>query len=274
MSLPYPHSGHDYDSLLERWERLAREEGWRCETLGESGGFPVLMVAAGRQGAPEASDVYLSAGVHGDECAPPWALLEWAESRPSLLGSRQALVFPCLNPAGLVLNTRADADGIDLNRAFHDPAHPLVGLWQRALGDRRFDCALLLHEDYAATGIYLYELRHLDGDAPGGADGLDGALPALGPGRRAGESLLAACEPLIGRETSPEVDGNAFENGHFLRGREIAAAVEAHLEGGWPEAIWLFQRHADLCFTFETPSELALDRRVETHLRFLETALG
>src|SRR3712207_8217480 len=36
------------------------------------------------------------------------------------------LIFPCLNPWGLVNNTRADAEGRDLNRLFHTHTAPIV----------------------------------------------------------------------------------------------------------------------------------------------------
>jgi len=280
---PFPHGGHDYAALRAGWERLAAREGWRCETICEVGaqsggdsaeagdGFPVLMITAGRQGPPRPDDLYLSAGVHGDECAPPWALLAWAEASPPVLRSRQALIFPCLNPVGFVANTRFDSCGLDLNRAFHDASHPLVAAWHRALGARRFDCAVLLHEDYAASGIYLYELRHEQGTTESGmhepsvdaADAADVAIPG-------GAALLAACAELIPRERAVEIDGNEFDNGHFLRSREIEGVVAENLAGGWPEALWLFLRHSDRCFTFETPSELDLERRVATQRRFLE----
>lgn len=245
-------SGHDFEFLVEEWDRLCRDRGWKQTVIAEVDGYPVLAVENGIASEGGKDGIYVSAGVHGDECAPPWALLEWAESLAEGDGIRPMVLFPCLNPVGIIDNTRVDQDGVDLNRNFQNPDIPVIGAWQKFLEGRSFQVALNLHEDYDATGIYLYELARSES---------------------IGDSLLASCEDLIRRETSDLVDGSDFQNGLMQRevdDESLREVVERDLEGGWPEAIWLYLHYSKDSFTFETPSEMALDRRVATHRRFLE----
>ena len=61
--------------------------------------------------------VMLSAGVHGDEPAAPWALLSLV--RDGLLDRRFAYrMWPCTNPTGYEAGTRENAEGADVNRSF------------------------------------------------------------------------------------------------------------------------------------------------------------
>lgn len=244
------HSGHDYSLLLWRWESFAEQHGWKLETIATVNDMKVVVLQNAPAAEGECGGLYVSAGVHGDECAPVWGLLRWCESR-QCPADRPVTLFPCLNPYGLVENTRRDHLGVDMNRAFQHQTHPVVGAWMQFLQGRRFDVAVNLHEDYDATGIYLYEL------ARSGAPG---------------EELMKVCESVIPRETSVMVDGNEFENGilrRFSGEDDLRRVVESELEGGWPEAIWLYLYHAETAFTFETPSEMDLERRVEAHRRFL-----
>lgn len=246
-------SGHDVPFLVEQWRALAEARDWSCTVLIEADGFPVLAIENEASQARKGGGLYVSAGVHGDECAPPWALLEWAEAIEEN-GETPLLLLPCLNPGGVRDNTRTTPGGVDLNRGFQDGSIPLVGAWHSFLDGRCFDRAINLHEDYDATGIYLYELAR---------------------SASIGHDLLAACEEGIPREAADEVDGSEFENGLLRRDvdeESLRQVVEEDLEGGWPEAIWLYLEHAKDSFTFETPSEMELARRIAAHRDFLVAA--
>ncbi len=112
------------------------------------------IVALGGPGAPA---VIVTAGVHGDEQAAPWALLSLA--RDGLLDRGFAYrLWPCTNPSGYVLGTRESADGIDLNRSFgRGGSSPEARAMIAANSDRRFVLNLDLHEDFEADGFYCYE---------------------------------------------------------------------------------------------------------------------
>ncbi len=222
------------------------------EILHEIGGYPVIALLNEQAAAGDEGGLYVSTGVHGDECAPPWALLQWAESDPSVLRDVPAVMIPCFNPVGLLENTRHDGEGVDLNRNFQNSQLPLIASWQKFLEGRKFSMALNLHEDYDATGIYLYEIA--DDGSPG-------------------DEFMSACQDIIPRETADLVDGSDFENGmliHEADRDDLLRIVEEDLGGGMPEAIYLYLNHARSSITFETPSEMDKARRIATHLKFLE----
>jgi murein peptide amidase A len=248
----FSHSGHDYGVLFSRWEALASRAGLKFSIFCEEGGFPVIAIENDQALAGESDGVYLSAGVHGDECAPVWGLLHWAESDPVILRTRPVVIFPCLNPHGLVGNTRCDHRGLDLNRCFENLGCPLVKAWTAFLEGRRFALSLNLHEDYDAGGIYLYELSRDESR---------------------GDELLSACEDIIPREMAGTVDGSDFHRGLLTRSGDLERVVEEDLGGGYPEAILLFLRYCRNSYTFETPSEQDLPCRVHAHERFIAAAL-
>lgn len=258
----HTHSGHDYELLCHRWQALATDRGWNCSVLVEVGAYPILQIenalrigertSQALPGDPPAR--YFSAGVHGDECAAVWGLLFWAEQHAERLSEHPFLIFPCFNPYGLVHNTRHDQDGVDLNRMFHDPTHPVIGRWHAALAGHCFDRSIHLHEDYDATGIYLYELSR------------DSSL---------GEALIRSCEDIIPRERDGLVDGREFTSAVRCAGEaEVHMIVHEELRGGMPEAIYLFLNHSASSFTFESPSEFDLVRRIEVQRRFLDVVMG
>lgn len=248
-------SGHDVGFLYEEWDRLVSKKGWKKTEIFRAGDWSVFAVENEAAASGKEGGLYVSAGVHGDECAPVWGLLEWAGAHVEKLKDLPLVVFPCINPHGIVENTRLDGDGRDLNRNFQNPDLPVIAAWQTFLAGRKFDFAVNLHEDYDATGTYLYELARSES---------------------IGHRLLSACEKWVGRETAEQVDGSEFDNGLLRREvdeKSLREIVESDLGGGWPEAIWLYLHHARDSFTFETPSELDLSRRIAAHREFL-TALA
>jgi hypothetical protein len=244
---------HSYTDLKDRWDSLTKRNGWHSIELQSNSEYPVLAIENDAARKTTSGGFYLSAGVHGDECAPVWALLKWAESIESSapLNSRPLVILPCLNPYGLLENTRLDSRGTDLNRNFQNADLPLIGEWQRLLQGRQFDLAVNLHEDYDAAGIYLYELSR---------------NPSIG------DTLLHACEEIIPRETASEIDGTDMVNGLLERTDDIERIANEEL-GGWPESIWLYLKHSTNACTFETPSEMDLDRRIKAHRLFIENAI-
>ncbi len=87
--------------------------------------------------------IYISAGIHGDESAATEGLLAWAERNPELLEKLNFLLFPCLNPWGLISNSRYDSEGRDLNRSYHSSKVPQIALQMALFSDNAFDLALM-----------------------------------------------------------------------------------------------------------------------------------
>jgi len=241
------HRAHDVEALLGRWEEVARQAGLEWVELRP--GVPLLR-SAGDWKAERA--IYLSAGMHGDEPAATEGLIAWAESRIEQLREGSCMIVPCFNPDGLRSNTRHTVDGIDLNREFHQARHPLIAAWRAQIEGLQFRIALCLHEDYDATGTYLYE---------------------LGTGENSiGGECLDACSEFIPREAREEVEGRVMDRGLLFHGEDLRELLE-EMEEGLPEAIYLRVHHAPAVLTFETPSEFALDQRVTAQVRFVEAAL-
>ncbi len=248
-AFPLPHSGHDYALLLERWRKLAESCGLGVQEFGRDPQGPVLAISSPPVHAGHPA-IYLSAGVHGDECAPVWALLQWAETLGEKIRERPFFLLPCLNPYGLVENRRVNEADIDLNRKFQDGSIPVIGAWQSWIAGRSFSRCLVLHEDYDAVGIYVYEV----------SDSISVA-----------ENVLRAAETVIPRDLSEQIDGNEFSRGIAQRGDlDYGEIVEHHLGGGYPEALYLFLEMGAPSLTFETPSEMALDVRIAAHRRAIE----
>lgn len=244
--LPH-HRAHDARHLIQRWRVVAKNAGCKVRVLCEVEGLPVLVIesAAAQAGVPA---VYLSSGAHGDEPGSAWGLLTWAEKQVKKLKRGSFLIAPCLNPAGLMLNTRVDHRGIDINRRFHDADDVICGPWQRWIAGRAMQFGLCLHEDYDAQGIYLYELNHAR--------------------QTVGHDIIEKCSRVIAHEPRTSIDGQRAKKGVIRR-----RTLPTHLPG-MPEAIELHVRGCPVTLTFETPSEYDLDRRVRAQVKFIEAALA
>jgi len=231
-------SSHDYTYLMQRWRAVARGSGLRLVQIATVDGFPLYCLKSPALG--HRSGLYLSAGIHGDESAATEGLLAWAQRFQSQMRHLPLLIFPCLNPWGLVMNRRSDAVGNDVNRMFHGDEHPTAAAVRETAAPYAFDSAMLLHEDYDAQGVYLYELTK---------------RPAFG------DAILGAVEALIPKDQRSRVDGRRARDG-ILRPR---FSVKRFAEMGHPEAVWLHLRGCARSITFETPSEASLEVRREAH---------
>jgi murein peptide amidase A len=221
--------------LIARLDAAGRAAGFAAETFGEVDGLPLLAL---RRPAPDGRPrVYVSAGIHGDEPAPPRALLALLEQ--GFFGDECAwFLCPLLNPAGLVRGRRGNPDGLDLNRDYRSRATAEVRAHIAWLERQPpFALTLCLHEDWEARGFYLYELN------PGGH-------PSL-------------AEPIIEavRGISP-IDQAEVIDGRPARGGIIRPDGDPAKRDQWPEAIYLRARHTRLSYTLETPSGRPLAERV------------
>lgn len=194
--------------------------------------------------------IYLSSGVHGDEPAPPAALLHLLQS--NFFDSRAHwFLIPMLNPSGFSAEQRENADGIDLNRDYLAPKSAEVKAHVAWLEKQpRFDLSLCLHEDWEATGFYLYELSRQQPSA-------------------LAQGIRDAAAQHISPEPAEEIDGRPIDETAIIR-----PASDPLLRATWPEAIYLFKHHVDLSYTFETPSGLSLPDRISAFHAAVTTAIN
>ena len=241
------HTTHDYPRLIARWRAVAARTGLIMRRFATCPEFALYCVRSKR--LPREGAIYISAGIHGDEPAGADALITWAEQNTRLLRRRPFFLVPCINPWGLINNSRMDSRGRDLNRVFQNDSVPQIAALKRAIGRRRFSLALTLHEDYDGLGIYIYEIQ--------------GLLPYWG------EALLQAARPHVPADTRSLIEDRESVGGLVRR----AIDMKLFDEIGLPEAVYLHLRGCPRVFTIETPSEYGLDRRVRAHIAVIEECL-
>jgi hypothetical protein len=212
-----------------------------------------LLVAdiANRSGAP---GVALSAGVHGDEPAGPWALLSIV--RDGLLDPAfNYRLWPCTNPTGYQLGTRENAEGQDINRSFHRGGiSPEARAIITSYRDRRFALVFDLHEDFEAHGFYCYE--PLANGKAALADRIVSAIDAAG---------------LPVQELDDRFEIGYPPEAHHLRrlARGVVlpdpAAERAFFPEMMPYGLYMLRRSAERALTFESPRRDAWATRLAMH---------
>jgi murein peptide amidase A len=238
------HRAHDYRHLTQRWRAVARTGGLMLRTFARTTEHDILHLAT--PALRETGGIYISAGIHGDEPGSSEGLIAWAERHVHELARLPLILFPCLNPWGLVQNSRLNEDGIDLNRVFHTNKAPVVAALKSLIRRYRFDLALMLHEDYDGQGFYLYEVQR--------------EMPFWG------EALLRAVPKIMPIDPRSRIDRRISQGGLIRRRFERARFQRM----GYPEAIHLHLHHSRRTFTLETPSEFALAQRVEVQIAIIE----
>ena len=237
----------DPTAFTPRFAEAARVAGFNATRFGEIEGHSLLAYTK-RTPGPRPR-IYLSAGVHGDEPAPPWALLRLMEE--GFFDYRCTwFVCPLLNPTGFLRQTRENSSGTDLNRDYKSPQSSEVRAHVRWLQlQPNFDLVVCLHEDWESQGFYLYELNPLH-------------RPTLA------NAMIGAARAHVPIETGTIIDGRESAEPGIIR-----PISDPLLRDTWPEAIYLRNHHGPLHYTIETPSVLPLEQRITTQCAVLRTAL-
>ncbi len=224
----------------------ARAAGFRDERFGEIAGCPLFALTKRTRGPRPR--IYLSAGIHGDEPAPPLALLELLLA--DVFDDRATwFLCPLLNPAGFIRRTRENADGLDLNRDYRSLRSLEIQAHARWLQSQpNFDLAICGHEDWEAQGFYLYELNAEQ-------------RPSLA------RPILDAVAKVCPLETAAIIDGRPAAEPAIIR-----PVSDPLLRETWPESIYLRSHHTRLSYTIESPSSLPLAQRIAAHAAALAAA--
>ena len=218
---------------------MAVGRGWQVDAFGAGTGLDLFALRRPGVGPGEKTrGVYLSAGIHADEPAGPLAVLELLH-RDRWPANVSLWLCPCLNPAGFPLNQRENASGHDLNRDYRHLRTPEIRAhvaWLERQPD--FDITVCLHEDWEASGFYLYELN---------ADGR----------RSSAEAVVGAVGKVCPIDSAAVIDGRPARLGI------IRPDLNPALRRDWPEAFYLVQHKTRHSFTLESPSDFALSVRVQ-----------
>jgi murein peptide amidase A len=231
----YLGEGIDIKRVLAEVEKAAADHGWTTEAFLKANSLKLLDLT---RSAPHATKrIYISTGIHGDEPAGPLAMLQLLQEN-RWPAHADLWLCPCLNPTGFPLNTRENAQGIDLNRQYREPKAPETRAHIAWLERQpKFDITLCLHEDWEAHGFYVYEVN------PDGRPSL--AEPMI--------SRVAEVCPI---ETSLLIEGRAASNGI------IRPNLDPRSRPDWPEAFYLITNKSRLSYTMEAPSDFQLVTRV------------
>ncbi len=224
--------------LISQLALSAKGVGFEVETFGQIGDWPLLGMTRRAQNN-SGQNIYISAGIHGDEPAGPLALLELFKE-DALPKEHNYWICPVLNPSGLDAGKRENTDGLDLNRDYRDFDSEEIRshtAWAKQQ-IKSLNIGLHLHEDWESKGFYLYELN-------------------FGPKEGLAALLLDAVEKYIPIETASEIDGSPSNAPGLIRPDSLPEIEEGH-----PEAIYFKQAFGGLNYTLETPSAVKLDQRV------------
>lgn len=244
---------------MKRLEAAATLPAVEMERLGafQSGSrtYRMVLMHLGEPGAGKLGAM-IAGGIHGDEPAGVEAAVRFIEvnaGNAELLSRFFFVVFPCNNPSGYELNTRENADGIDLNRQFAIPnPAPEVELITRGLAGRCFDLVFEMHEDIDAPGLYLYEISD-------------------DPTRYFGEKIIAAAESM-GYPIHPGavIERMRAKHGVIRRGSSIKFRKTR-----LPQAIYTYRTCGGHVITLEPPVQmLSHEDRVKIALMALDIALS
>ena len=232
----------DYIEITKRLHRLDLP----IELLGTVHDYPIYQIhLASSIDSPK--HVLITGGMHGDEPAGVEAVLQFlARDNTALLKNFSFLVIPCINPYGYVRNTRETLDGVDINRAFEAEDVAEVAILKKALGKTQFSLAIDFHEDYDATGFYLYEGKR------------DGKY--IGPKLATVAKAIGRIDPEDPGEDAPELAEGVYK-----------VATAWGTQGLTP---YLLHFHSEHVIISETPTVWHLEQRASLHLAILDTALN
>lgn len=251
--MPHTFRVNDYPALVARWKAL-RTSGDVAVREVACVGAPRTLLCAER-GDHTSPLIAIGAGVHGDEPAGCWALLDLCE-RIELDDRYAYRLWPCMNPSGFSAGTRANAEGADINRSFGRGGQtPEARAIVTANRDRKYLLSIDLHEDCDADGFYCYEY----GDE-------NVAREVIGAVRSAGFAIadLTTCDLQVPYQARQLDDGVVRPDS----AEEIASLA------GLSYSLSIIRHAAQRALTLETPARLAPDERIAIHRIAVKAALA
>jgi protein MpaA len=248
----------DYSELERRWKQLRNTHAVSVREVACVGSARTMLVA--ELGDVALPCVTIAAGIHGNEPAAPWALLNIVESE-LLDPSFSYRMWPCINPTGYARRTRSNVEGADINRSFTGAGGtPEAKAIVTANRDRRFAASLDLHEDPEANGFYCFEPARAERTIS------PSILVALGDAGLPLQELIPQFD--LGYEA-----GTAA-HAQLERGRVIVdfAAELAHFKGVLPFTLYMAKRAARV-LTLESAGMRPWGDRLSMHRVAVRAAL-
>jgi len=255
----------DIKAVLSSCLKLAKKHGWEIEKIVASKGLEILALKRivpntaksttevktpkvkklkNSKKVAKIKNIYISAGIHGDEPAGPLAIQKllvnnnWPENLNIYL-------LPCLNPTGCKLHTRENKDGADLNREYLKPKSAEVVAHIAWLEKQvNFDMSICLHEDWEADGFYIY-----------------------------GSNKIMAKKIAKEVENVFPLEQNLADDRPVKNGVVVTGSYKSFKMPFWPEAFYLHIKKKASNFTLEASSDYNLEDRVLAHVTAVVCAL-
>jgi len=236
----------DINDVLQRTLAAAKAHDWSVERLPNADELPLYGLQ--RLAKEPRLTVYISTGIHGDEPGGPLALVELLEAN-AWPADVSLFLCPCLNPTGFPNNIRENKTGTDLNRDYRHIKSGEV-LAHTAWIDKLppFDFGICLHEDWEASGFYLYELNPDN-------------LPSV-----SGDVIDAVAE-VCPIDRSERIDDRP------ARGGILKPVVSPEARPLWPEAFYIVLKKTRLSYTLEAPSDFPMTTRINALCTAVKTML-
>jgi len=195
--------------------------------------------------------VLISAGIHGDEPAGVETICSFFEKKEyrDYLQEWEVILVPCINPFGYEANTRANHEGLDLNRKFKSTHPPQEVIFAQYLFDSPFDLTIELHEDVDSPGYYLFHSS-------------SGASPPL-----LVEGILNNVKTVMPINMDSKIEGTPANSGVIER-----IGVDDEMDW-WPMAFYSLSMGTQTCLTLETGTQFPMQTRVKAHLIAIKAAL-
>lgn len=231
----------DYSKIVNRLHHFDLP----LDLIGTVNDYPIYQICL--ESSIEApKNILITGGVHGDEPAGVEAVLQFlARDNTELLKQFTLVVIPCVNPYGYVHDTRENSDGVDINRSFETEEVSEVAIVKKALGQTQFSLAIDFHEDYEATGFYLYEGKR---DEQYIGPEIANVVKSIGP-----------IDTEDSGEDAPDIAEGVYK-----------VATEWGTQGLAPYLLHFHSKHVIIT---ETPTVWPLEQRAALHLGVLDTAL-
>jgi len=240
----------DIDAVLSDCLAAAKTQGWSIEEIPVPSKPSLFALTRSPSGnTHDASRIYISTGIHGDEPAGPLAVRQLLQENQWPENASLA-VIPCLNPTGLRLNRRENDQGVDLNREYLETKAPeTLAHINWLTRQSSFDLCICLHEDWESDGFYVYELN--PDNRPSLAD-----------------HIVAQVAEVCPLDLSEIIEGRPAQCGI------IRPSVDPRSRPQWPEAFYLLTYKTRLSYTFEAPSDFPVPTRVAALVAAVRAALA
>lgn len=235
--------------------KLAEKESFAIETIYNNKPAPIIALARTSTFA-NSLNIYISSGIHGNEPAGPLTI-ERLLAEGYFKDEINWHLIPMLNPQGLALGTRENADKIDLNRDYKAGKTKEVAThleWLKNQHDIHYDLTINLHEDWESPGFYCYAI-----------------IPTKY--QYFLDSIAESVRKFSPINLSEEIEGTKAKGGFIQHNIEDFDTILREWQD-WPEAFFLIKNHPEaMHFTFETASMQPIEQRIDTQCAAIKTLI-